>query len=151
MWKMWVITARFAHCLRCTNCSRQFCTEDYTQCLTKNKQKIRLDSEKLTKQRITLQRTDWLNRSAMSGESKCGQRQLTSRRRSIPSLTSQFGTPSNPAMSITSTSASRGKFTETRRLQYRQTKRAKFSTSKKDPSKEIWCPACFSIQCFSTH
>ena len=26
---MWITTARFAHYLRCTNCSRQFCTEDY--------------------------------------------------------------------------------------------------------------------------
>ena len=40
------------------NCSRQFCTEDYTQCLTKNKQKIRRASEKLTRQRTTLQHTD---------------------------------------------------------------------------------------------
>ena len=38
-----------------SNCSRQFCMEDYTQCLTKNKQKIRLGSEKLTRQRTTLQ------------------------------------------------------------------------------------------------
>ena len=44
--------------LRCTNCSRQFCTEDYTQCLTRDKQKIRLDSEKPTRQRTTLQHTD---------------------------------------------------------------------------------------------
>ena len=42
----------------CTNCSRQSCMEDYTQCLTKNKQKIRLDSEKLTRQRTTLRRTE---------------------------------------------------------------------------------------------
>ena len=50
--------ARFALYLRCTNCSRQFFSEDYTQCLTKNKQKIRLDSEKPTGQRTTLQHTD---------------------------------------------------------------------------------------------
>ena len=85
---MWVTTARFAHCLRCTNCSRQFCTEDFSQCLTRNKQKIRLASENPTRQKTTLQRTDWLSRNATSGESKCGQRQLTSRRRSIPSLKS---------------------------------------------------------------
>ena len=39
-------------------------------------------------------------------ESKCGHRQLTSRRRSIPSLTNQFGRPSNLATSTTITSAS---------------------------------------------
>ena len=32
--------------------------EDYTQCLTRNKQKIRLDSEKPTRQRTTLQHTN---------------------------------------------------------------------------------------------
>ena len=45
------------HYLYCTILDN-FCTEDYTQCLTKNKLKIRLDSEKPTRQRITLQRTD---------------------------------------------------------------------------------------------
>ena len=65
--------------------------EDYTQCLAKNKQKIMLDSEKLTRQRTTLQHTDWLNRNARSGESKCGQRRSTSRRLSTPSLTILFG------------------------------------------------------------
>ena len=34
------------------------CGRLYTQCLTKNKQKIRLDLEKLTRQRTTLQHTD---------------------------------------------------------------------------------------------
>ena len=90
---MWVTTARFAHCLRCTNCSRQFCTKDYTQCLTRNKREIRLASGNPTREQTTLQRTDWLSRNVTSGESKCGQRQLTSRRRSIPSPTNQFGTP----------------------------------------------------------
>ena len=47
-----------AHYQRCTNCSRQYCMEDYTQCLTKIKQKIRLASEKLTRQRTTLRRTE---------------------------------------------------------------------------------------------
>ena len=69
---MWVTSARFAHCLRCANCSRQFCTEDYTQCLTRNKQKIRLASENPTRQQTTLQRTEWLSRDVTSGESKCG-------------------------------------------------------------------------------
>ena len=41
---MLVTSARSAHCQRCTNCSRQFCTEDNTQCLTRNKRKIRRDS-----------------------------------------------------------------------------------------------------------
>ena len=58
----------------------------------------------------------------MSGESKCGLRRSTSRRLSTQSLTILFGRHSKLAMSITSTSASRRKFTETRRLQYRQTK-----------------------------
>ena len=148
---MWATTARFAHYQRCTNCSRQLCMEDYTQCLTKNKQKIRLSSEKLTRQRTTLQHTDWLNRNAMSGESMCGQRRSISWRFSTPSLTNLFGRHSNLATSITSTSASWGKFTGTRRLRYRQTKRAKFLTSKKDLSKEFRCSACCSTQCFSTH
>ena len=36
------------------------------------------------------------------------------------------------------------------RLRYRQTKRATFSTSRKDLSKEIRCPACCSTQCSNT-
>ena len=48
---------RSARCQRCTNCSRQYCTADYIHDSTKNKQKIRLDSEKLTRQRTTLQHT----------------------------------------------------------------------------------------------
>ena len=39
-------TARYAPCQRCTNCSRQNCTAGYIQDLTRNKQKIRLASEK---------------------------------------------------------------------------------------------------------
>ena len=71
---MWVTTARFAHCPRCTNCSRQFCTEDYTQCLTRNKQKIRRASEKLTKQRIILRRTETTsNLLAAAAAATCGQ------------------------------------------------------------------------------
>ena len=54
------------------------CTEDYTQCLTIIKQKIRRDSEKLTKQRIILRRTECWNKNVRSGESKCGQRRWTS-------------------------------------------------------------------------
>ena len=148
---MWAITARFAHYQRCTNCSRQYCMEDYTQCLTNIKQKIRLASEKLTKQRITLRRTEWWNRNGRSGESKCGLRRWTSRRHSTPSLTILFGRHSNLAMSITNTSASWGKFTKTRKHLYRQTKRVKVSISKKVPSKEIRCPACCSTRFCSTH
>ena len=37
-----------------------------------------------------------------------------------------------------------------RRPRYRQTKRATFSRSEKEPSKVIRCPACCSTQCFST-
>ena len=47
-----------AHCLRCTNCSRRFCTEDYTQRPTRNERKIRLASENPTRQQTTLQRTE---------------------------------------------------------------------------------------------
>ena len=148
---MWVTTARFAHCQRCTNCSRQFCTEDYTQCLTRNKQNIRLASENLTRQLTTLQHTDWLNKNAMSGEWTCGQRQLTSWRRSIPSLTSQFGTPSSPATSSMITWASWRRYTETKRHLYRRTKRATFSISVKEQSKVIRCPACCSTRFFNTH
>ena len=147
---MWSTTARFAHYLRCTNYSRQFCTEDFAQWLTENKLKIRLDSEKPTRQLITLQRTDWLNRNAMSGESKCGLRRSISRRHSTPSLIILFGRHSNLATSITSTSVSWGRYTKTRRFRYRQTKRATFSISKNDLNKEIRCPACCSTQCFNT-
>ena len=111
---MWVTTARFAHCARCTNCSRHFCTEDYSQCLTRNQQKIRLASENPTRQQTTLQHTDWLNRDAMSWESKSGQRQLTSRKCSIPYLPNQFGMPSNLATSATTASASWSRYTRTK-------------------------------------
>ena len=84
------------------------------QCLTRNEQKIKLASENPTRQQTTLQHTDWLNRNATSGESKCGQRQLISRRRSIQSLTNQFGVPSNLATSITTTLASWRRYTRTK-------------------------------------
>ena len=48
--------------------------EDYPQCLTRIKQKIRRASEKLTRQRIILQHTECRNRNAKSGQSKCGPR-----------------------------------------------------------------------------
>ena len=148
---MWAITARFAHYLRCTSCSRQYCMEYYTQCLTKIKQKIRLASEKLTRQRTILRRTEWWNRNAKSGASKCGLRRWTSRRRSTPSLTILSGRHSYLAMSIMGTSASWGKFTKIRRRQYRQTKRVKVSISKKAPNRVIRCPACCSRRYCSTH
>ena len=36
---------RYAHCQRCTNCSRQYGTEDCNHDLTKNKRKTRLDQK----------------------------------------------------------------------------------------------------------
>ena len=51
-------TARYAHCQRCTDCSRQYCTEDCIHDLTKNKQKTKPDSEAHTRQQITLRRTE---------------------------------------------------------------------------------------------
>ena len=148
---MWAITARFAHCQRCTSCSRHYCMEDYTQCLTKIKQEIRRASEKPTRQRIILRRTECWNRNAKSGESKCGQRRSTSRRRSTPSPTTLSGRHSYLAMSIMDTFVSWGKFTKIRRRQYRQTKRARFSISKKALNRAIHCPACSSTRCCSMH
>ena len=58
MWKMLVTTARSAHCQLSTSCSQQYCTEDYIQYLTRNKQKIRRASENPTRQQTTLQRTE---------------------------------------------------------------------------------------------
>ena len=87
---MWVTSARFVHCPRCTNCSRQFCTDDFSQWLTRNKQKIRLASD-------------------------------------------------------------RRRYTRTKEHLYRQTKRATFSTSRKEQSKVIRCPACCPTQFFNTH
>ena len=75
---MWAITARFAHYQRCTNCSRRYCMEDCTQCLTKIKQKINRTSEKLTRQRIILRHTECCNRNAKSAELKCVPRRWTS-------------------------------------------------------------------------
>ena len=46
------------------------------------------------------------SRNATSGESKCGQQQSTSRRHSTKLHIHPFGTPSNLATSITTTSAS---------------------------------------------
>ena len=42
------------------------------------------------------------------------------------------------------------RYSETKRHLYRQTERATFSTSRKDQSKVIRCPACFSTQSFNT-
>ena len=90
-------------------------------------------------------------RDAKSGESKCGLRRLTSRRRSTPSPTTLSGRHSYLAMSIMDTFASCGKFTKIRRRQYRQTKRVKFSIFQKAPNKVIRCPACCSTRYCSTH
>ena len=43
------------------------------------------------------------------------------------------------------------KFTKIRWLPCRQTKRARFSISKKAPNREIHCPACSSTRCCSMH
>ena len=56
---MLVTTARSAHCQRCTNFSRQYCAEDYIHESTKNKRKIRQDSEAHTRQQTTLRRTEY--------------------------------------------------------------------------------------------
>ena len=148
---MWVITSRLAHCQRCTSCSRRFCTDDYTQRSTRYKRKIRQASENPTRQQTTLRRTGWLSRNVTSGESKCGQRQLTSRRRSTPSShPNQFGTSSNLATSITITSSSWRRYTETKKHLYRQTKRATFSRSEQEPSKVTRSSACWLTR-FNTH
>ena len=58
------------------------------------------------------------------------------------SPTALSGRHSYLAMSIMDTFASWGKFAKIRRRQYRQTKRVKFSISKKAPNRVIRCPAC---------
>ena len=63
-------TARSAHCQRCTNCSRQYCTADYIRDSTKNKRNIRRDSEAHTRQQIILRCTEWLSRNVTSGENQ---------------------------------------------------------------------------------
>ena len=50
---MLVTTARSAHCQRCTNCSRQYNTEDCIADSTKNKRKTRQDSEAHTRHQTT--------------------------------------------------------------------------------------------------
>ena len=144
-------TTRSAHCQRCTNCSRQYCTADYIHDSTKYKRKISRDSEAHTRQQIILRRTEWLNRNATSGEPKWGQRQSTSRRHSTPSHTNQFGTPSNPAVSNMPTSASWRSCTETRKHQYWQTKKATCSRSRKEPNRVIVCQACSSTWFYRKH
>ena len=54
-------TARSVLCQRKTNFSRQYCTADYIQDLTKSKRKTRRDSEALTKQQTILRRTEWID------------------------------------------------------------------------------------------
>ena len=144
MWKILETTARLAHCQRCTNCSRQYCTADYIHDSTKNKRKIRRYSEAHTRQQTTFRRTEWLTRNATSGESKYGKRQSTSRRHSTPSLTYQFETPSKLAVSNMTTSASWRRFTETRKHLHWLTKKATCSRSRNEPNKVILCQACFS-------
>ena len=62
-----------------------------------------------------------------------------------------LGRPSNPTTSITITSASWRRYTETKRHLFRQTKKATFSRSEKEPSKVIRCPACCSARSFNPH
>ena len=61
---MLVTTARSAHCLRCTKCSRQYCTEDCVHDSIKNKRKTRAGF------RSSYQTTDQLATSRMI-EQKC--------------------------------------------------------------------------------
>ena len=56
-WKILETTAQYPPCLRCTNCSRQYCTAGFFQDLTKSKQKIRRGSGGQTEQRNILRRT----------------------------------------------------------------------------------------------
>ena len=86
-------TARSALCLRCTNCLRQYCFVDFFPDLIKFNLKIRQDSDAHIRQWIIWRRTEWLNKDAMSGESKCGLQQLTSWRRLIPSPQFNLGRP----------------------------------------------------------
>ena len=82
--KMLETIARYALCLRCTNCLRQYCTADFISDLIKSKQKIRQGSDAHIRQRIIWRRTEWLNKDVMRGESKGGLLQSTSCRRLIP-------------------------------------------------------------------
>ena len=121
--------ARSALCLRCTNCLRQNCTGDFTPDLIKSKQKIMQGSDVHIKQWIIWRRTEWLNKDAMSGESKCGLLQWTSWWRSTPPHPTQFGTPSNVAVSNMQTSTSWK--AKTRKPLWWLTKKATCTRSKK--------------------
>ena len=68
----------------------------------------------------------------MIGESKCGPRQSTSRRRSTPSPTDQFGTLSNLATSNMTTTAFWGNYTETRKPQFWQKRKVTCLRSRKN-------------------
>ena len=118
-------------------------------CLTRNKRKIRVASENLTRPLCNVQ-IDWAEISRVINQYvdidswfhegvrrhhpqiNMGRLQILQHRsRSHQLLEEDIQRP-------------------TRHL-YRQTKRATFSTSRKEPSKVTRCPACCSTRCFSTH
>ena len=104
--------------------------------------------------RKTYQTTDhlatyrMLEQKSKSGESKCGQRQLTSRRRSTPSATNQFVSPSNLATSVTITSPF---LYRDQKASVQTDEERTFSTSEKEPSKVTHCLVCCLTRFFNTH
>ena len=67
MWKKSEITARFALCQHCTNCSQHSHTTHFTTDLTVHNQNTRKDFGVHTKRWIILQDTNCLNKNAGSG------------------------------------------------------------------------------------
>ena len=139
-------TARAANCQRCANCSRQYCTGRLYPRLDQNQAEDGRDSE------AHHQTTDHLATYRLT-EQKCHEWRIKMWTATVDS-TKAFDSISHK--SIWNALKSCGIehdyicFLNQRHL-YRQTKRATFSTSGKEQSKVIRCPACSSTQFFNTH
>ena len=98
MWKMLETTARYAHCQRCTKCSRQYCTVDFSTTRPKTSGGSGRIQKLIPDNRSSRDVQDDRTEMPRAGYQKCGQRQLTSRRHSTPSHTNQVGMPSSLAI-----------------------------------------------------
>ena len=126
---MLVTTAQSAHCQRSTNCSRESCTEDCIHDSTKNKRKTSRSSYQTTDHLATYIQIDWTEMPRVWNQKVDSDSWVHEDVRFHHSQVN-FLTSSNRATSITITSGSWRRYTETKRHLYRPTKRA----TRKEPN-----------------
>ena len=137
---------------RCTKCSRRYCTADFIHDSTKNKRKIRRDSDALTNNRSSCDvQNDWTEMPRVVNQN-VDQRQSISRRAiRLHHTQINLGRPQILRYRTLTASASWRSYTATRKNQYWQTKKVTCSEIKKEPNRVILCQACSSTWFYRRH